>query len=124
YVNYMERKLLGRNALPGDLTFSAQLDNGVPASTAIAQITNSPEYRMATINQVFLHYLGRSAFGDPGAFASFLPVLTSGGTQEQVAALVISSQEYFNKGGNTTVQGFLNNVYQDVLQRPADSNAL
>jgi hypothetical protein len=131
YVNYLENKLLGRAADPNSLkVFVPPLDAVPPGAdptqariSVINQITSSQEYKQDTVDHIFRHYLHRSAFNDPNTLNAFVQLLNNGATQEQAAAFVVSSPEYFNNEGGTQL-GFLNGLFQDALQRPADGDAI
>ncbi len=117
FVNNLIQKLLGRSATLAELTpLVNQLDAQVSRMTVVNVITSSLEYRQDTVDRIFQHYLGRSAFADPNGLNGFVALLNSGGTQEQVAATVAGSPEYFARAGNTN-QGFLNQLFNDALSR-------
>ena len=131
YVNYLENRLLGRNSGANELNAFVPILDAVPPgtdptqtrTTVINLITGSQEYRQDTVDHIFQHYLHRSAFNDPNALNGFVSLLNNGATQEQAAALVAGSPEYFNLQG-ATQQGFINGLFQDALQRPATSNEI
>src|SRR5260370_38079018 len=57
-----------------------------------------------------------------GGLATYTAVLAAGGTDEQVAAALAGSLEYFQVRGGGTNNGFLMALYQDVLNRVIDSS--
>jgi hypothetical protein len=69
-----------------------------------------------------MHYLNRMA--DAGGLATYTAFLASGGTDEQVAAALAGSQEYFQNRGGASNNGFLTALYQDVLNRAIDTGGL
>jgi hypothetical protein len=46
--------------------------------------------------------------------------LAQGGTQLRLEANIVGSDEYFITRGGGTVNGYLQTLYQDVLNRPID----
>lgn len=109
----------GRTVDPqGVLTWA----NGLIAGTltrpqVVLGIDQSVEYRLGLIQSWFRSYLNRSA--DTGALTTFLTVLESGATQEQVQSFILGSPEYFAAAGGTN-SGFLSKLYEQVLNRPID----
>src|SRR4030095_1995725 len=80
------------------------------------------EYRARVVQEAHVRYLQRDA--DAMALSTFAAQLASGSTQEQIAASIIGSSEYFEKRGRNTNSDFLDAVYQDLLSRPIDLTAL
>jgi hypothetical protein len=70
------------------------------------------------VQALYERYLHRAA--DSSGLASFTNFLTAGGTAEQAAALIIGSPEYYESHG-ATPGGFLSALYQDALNRQADT---
>jgi hypothetical protein len=54
---------------------------------------------------------------DPGGLRAWVGALRAGNSPEQALASILSSQEYYAKGGNTP-QGFIRNLYRDIAGRP------
>jgi hypothetical protein len=77
----------------------------------------SQEYHAVVVQDLYLRVLGR--FPDSSGMATWVDFLNLH-TAEQLEANLLGSDEYFTKfgGGNNT--GFLQAVYQLVLQRPID----
>jgi hypothetical protein len=101
--------------------WGGQLSSNVPAGQVVKGILNSVEYRAGQVQDLYTHYLHRSA--DPGGLAAFVDFLNHGGTVSQVAAVLAGSPEYFQlHGGNSA--GFLNALYQDGLNRSPDATGL
>jgi hypothetical protein len=67
------------------------------------------------------NFLGRSA--SPGELNIWVSALANGTSPEVVISSIVSSAEYFGKNGSTD-QGFLTQLYVDLLARPADSQGL
>lgn len=117
YVNNLYLKLLNRPAeLLGLDYFVGQLDGGATRVSVVGQITRALEYRQDVVDHIYLHYLHRTVFGDTTGLIFGVNLLNAGKTQEQVAAAVLGSPEYFALNGSTNI-GFLNALYQDTLQR-------
>src|SRR5262249_19667850 len=56
-----------------------------------------------------------------GGLTNFVQFLQGGGTVEQVAAGIAGSPEYFRVRGGGSNDGFLNALYQDLLNRTPDA---
>lgn len=123
WINEVYGDFLGRLADPGALSYwNSQLAQGANRNTVVSAIEASGEYRAREVQALFERYLRRPA--DPGGQAYFVARLAAGATIESVAASLIGSQEYFMNRGGGANEGYLNALYQDVLQRPADPGAL
>ena len=111
--------LLGRAPDPNGLAFwSEQLIQGLMTRTEVATgIEGSQEYLSVQVQQIYGEYLHRNA--EPGAVTTWTTFLRSGGTVEQLSALVVGSNEYFQAHGGTAA-GFLAALYQDALGRSVD----
>jgi hypothetical protein len=125
YVNSLWLKLLGRNATAAELNNTTNLDlaNASVRTNLINAITSSAEYRQDTVDQIYQHYLHHTALNDPAGLSGFTSLLASGGTQEEVAALVLGSPEYFSDSGGTNA-AFISSLYQDTLGRGASAAEL
>jgi autotransporter-associated beta strand protein len=121
FVSKLYVDLLNRPVDPQGLAaWSALLGTGTPRSAVVFDIESTPEYRGDVVTALYERYLHRAP--DPAGFQGFVTFLNNGGTDEQVADMLIGSQEYFNNAGGT-LNGFLTNLYQDVLNRPIDPGA-
>jgi hypothetical protein len=96
------------------------LNNGVSRSQIVLQIENDPgnEYRTDRVEQLYVQYLHRAA--DPAGLNSGVAFLQAGGTDEQLAAILAGSPEYFQTRGGSTNDGFLAAFYMDALGRPIE----
>src|SRR5262249_33522636 len=119
WVAQAYRDILGREADPSGLaTFTRILDQGQATRTQVAAfLLSSPEHRTKALTDIYRAILKREP--DAGGLTSFLGFLASGGTLNQVRALLLGSVEYFQKQGST-IDGFLTALYQDALGRPID----
>jgi len=120
YVKQVYLDLLSRPADPSGLaSWSAFLDSGGSRLTFTQLMTSSTEYRADVFNALYLKYLHRPA--DQGGLNGFVNLLASGGTDEQVAAALIGSPEYFQTRGGGTFNGFITAMYADALNRAPDA---
>ncbi|HLN31276.1 MAG TPA: DUF4214 domain-containing protein [Gemmataceae bacterium] len=123
YVQQIYLDLLGRPADAGALAaFSAGLDDGqLTRGQFVQDILDSAEYRSDVVGGLYQLYLGRNA--DPAGLSAFTADLAKGSTDEQSAALIAGSAEFFTDNGGTNA-GFLNAIYEDALGRPIDPTGL
>lgn len=122
FVNQVYRDLLGRDADPQSLLlWTNQLYNGLSNAAFVNAVVSSPEFHVQEVQTIYQRYLGRAA--DPASANAFALFLIRGGTLEQVTALVLGSQEYYQKHGGTS-NGFVDGMYHDLLGRSVDPVAL
>jgi len=120
FVAEVYHDLLGRSVDPNGLAYwSAQLDVGASRTAVIVGIEGNVEYRTHVAETLFQTFLHRAA--DSQGLLGFENFLAGGGTDEQAAALMISSSEYLQVRGGGTIDGFLNALYEDTLGRPVDA---
>jgi uncharacterized protein GlcG (DUF336 family) len=120
FVAQAYQDLLHRVADTGGLNgFTSVLQQGLASRTQVAlAILGSPEYQANQIQSLYSTYLHRGA--DSFGLGTFGAFLATGGTPEQVAAIMASSSEYAQlHGGDDT--NFLKAFYQDALGRPLDA---
>lgn len=88
--------------------------------TAVAQGTvSSPEYQTHLIQGAYGALLGRQATAEEVDAGRAL--LAQGDSAEQFEASLLGSAEYFQTRGGGTNAGFLQALYQDILDRPIES---
>jgi cyclophilin family peptidyl-prolyl cis-trans isomerase len=127
FVDAAYQDLLGRDAdAAGMASFTAFLDNGGSRDDVVLRIVNSQERRTNEIQRLYRTHLGRDA--DAAGLAGYLAALevqSNGfaGTLEQVQAALLGSDEYFQQQGGGTNDGFLDALFQDVLNRSIDATA-
>jgi hypothetical protein len=121
YVAKLYEDILKRFVDGGGLMFwSSLLDRGVPRSTVVNDLVGSDEYLTNfVINPAYEKYLGRAA--DLGGTQFWLGKLRGGLTDEELAASLASSQEFFFTAGGGTNLGFVDALYRVVLGRAPDS---
>src|SRR5207244_301 len=96
--------------------WSGMLDQGTSRDQVVLAIEASSEYATHTVNALYAQYLHRAA--DPSGLSTFVHFLQSGGTDEQVIDFLVSSPEFLQ--AHDTVDGFLDALYQDALNRAVD----
>ncbi len=120
FVYNVYEKLLGRAPDPGAVAWINLLNSGAAPSVVVAGIEQSTEYLTGLVASLYQHYLHRAA--DPGA-AGWVRLLAGGISVEQVTASILSSPEYYGLHGGTDL-GFVQALYQDVLNRAPDGGGL
>jgi uncharacterized protein GlcG (DUF336 family) len=120
FVTKAYQDLLHRAPDPiGQTAFTSGLNRAlIDRFDAAVIFTSSQEYRDDLVQDLYMHYLRRSA--DPTGLNADLALLMSGGTIEQVVAALVGSQEYLRNQGGGSNDGFLAALYQDVLGRAID----
>ena len=83
-----------------------------PADAASNPIT-------ADISAAYQFFLGRNA--DPAGLQNATNALQSGASYDQIVASLLGSQEYFANHGSTNA-GFIQGLYQDLLDRSPNSS--
>ncbi len=89
----------------------AALLAGMTFTNLVLALENSDEYRLDEVSALYQRYLNRPAdpAADPGV-AGMVTFLRTGGTVEQLAAIIVASPEFFRDSGGTN-DGFLDNLY-------------
>lgn len=120
FVTQVYSDVLQRPVDAGGLaTWTNRLNQGMSRPDVVKAIESSTEYHTSLVQSLYTKYLHRSA--DSGGLNGFVNFLGSGGSVEQVASALAGSPEYFQTRGSGTVPGFLAALYQDALNRAADS---
>ncbi len=122
YVSGLYEVILRRSAdLGGANYWTGLINQGVSRVQVALSIEYSLEGRIAQVETLYATYLHCAA--DPLGLASSVGFLNTGGTVEQLKAVILGSQEYFaSKGGGEV--GFLNGVFEDVLGRGIETGAV
>lgn len=120
FVTQLYRDLLKREPDQGGLTaWSGLLNSGQDSRAQVAQaFVNSVEYRVDVVQNSYNTLLHRAA--DPSGLNGWSNFLAQGGTELQLEAQFLGSDEYYVTRGGGTVNGYLQAVYQDVLSRQID----
>jgi hypothetical protein len=122
YLAEVYHDLLNRQIdMTGLQAWSGLLDQGVSGTEVVQQIENTTEFRIHEVTALYSQYLKRAP--DPMGLAGSVAFLQQGGTQEQLAAMLILSPEYALRAGSTDAQ-FLNTVYMDTFHRSIDQKGL
>jgi hypothetical protein len=121
YVAALYQILLHRPADAGAAGWVSLLQQGVSPAMVALDIESSTEYRSIEVQNLFQHYLHRSA--DPVGLQAFVSALGHGMTVEQLGAIIVASPEYFQLHGGTNT-GFVTGLFQDALNRAPDNAGL
>jgi V8-like Glu-specific endopeptidase len=120
YVAQLYRDLLDRNADANGLNFWSNVLNGGSAlSTVVLGIEGSTEYRTDEIQALFQQLLHRPAEAQGQNF--YLSQMAQGETIDQVRIEIAASPEYFQTQGGSTLKGYVDALYADLLDRSSDS---
>jgi len=118
-VDELYLETLGRNADPGGEAYWVDqvMGHGQGPVSIARSLLASYEYRANLVRSVYWQYLGRG--GEDAGVDSWVARLGNGMTDEQLRLAFLGTPEFWsNSGGNP--RGFVDNLYQTVLQRPAD----
>jgi hypothetical protein len=119
YMDQLYQDLFGRTADSGAVSYWGNVLNGGAArSTVVGQIENSQEYASIEVQNIYEKLLQRQA--DAGGLAVFTSVLLGGASLEQVEASIAGSQEYYQNRGHGQVDGFIQALFADGLNRSVD----
>jgi len=115
WVNQLFVDVLGRTPDAASLaTYTGLLGSGATRTSAALTLLTSTEYRSALINSYYQRFLRRAA--TPAETSFWMPMFAAGFTDEDVAAQIAASPEYFTLAGGTNVS-WLNRLFNDILGR-------
>ncbi len=114
YVASLYGLLLNRYPDPSAVSWANLMNNGDSAPGVVLGIENSTEYLNDQVTAMYKLYLGRNP--DTVGERAWTSFLQAGGTLEQVAAGLLSSQEFYVIQGGTN-QGYITWLYWDLLNR-------
>jgi hypothetical protein len=123
FVGNAYELLLGRAPDVGGGSYWVNGLNGgtmTPVSVVLG-IEGSTEYIADQVDALYLHYLDRAA--DPQGQQYWVSFVQAGGTFEQVAEGMVTTQVYYAMHGGTD-QGYITGLYADVLNRGASASEL
>jgi cyclophilin family peptidyl-prolyl cis-trans isomerase len=122
FLDRVYNKVLGR-ALDdsGRQSWGTLLAMGVPQAVVVYDIESTLEGRIHQVELLFQQYLGRVA--DMDALIASVNYLGAGGNIHELTAVILSSDEYFNRFGGGSNSGFVSAVYHSVLNRAVDPAA-
>ncbi len=118
YVANVYHLLLNRTPDPSSSAWVNLLNNGASPASVVLAIEGSTEYLNDQVTAMYQHYLQRQP--DSGGAQHWVGFLQAGGTFEEVAEGLTSSQEYYVLQGGVN-QGFITGLYVDVLNREPSS---
>jgi hypothetical protein len=121
FVASVYELLLNRYPDAGAAYWVNLMNNGDSAPGVVLGIEGSTEYLNDQVTAMYKLYLQRSP--DTAGEQAWTSFLQAGGTLEQVAAGLASSQEFYVLQGGTN-QGFLTGLYSDVLNRGPSTGEL
>ncbi|HUY90417.1 MAG TPA: SdrD B-like domain-containing protein [Pirellulales bacterium] len=122
YINSVYESVLGRAADSASLAYwKGQMANGATRADVARGVWNSTEHRTNELDQYYQTFLGRSP--DAAGKAFWLNDFSNSATEEAVVSGFVTSQEYT---GNLhpTDSDFIGALYNDIVERPADSAGL
>ena len=123
FLGSVWQDLLGRDITPGEKASTLDFLDGGGSRTQVAQIVlNSGEYRTRLAQSLFQQFLGRAATQTEVNF--FLSALQQGANVDQLIAVIVGSDEYYQNRGGGTNDGFLEQLFNDLLGRPIDEGSL
>jgi hypothetical protein len=109
---------------PGATTFANEINSGTPSPRIVAlQIETAAghEYYTDLVESWYVRFLRRQ--GSTAEMQGYVKELANGVSNEAVESQILGSAEYFHVRGNGTTAGWLNAVYQDLLQRAWDGSS-
>jgi len=119
YISEIYHDLLGRQVdMAGLAHWIGLLSSGASRYVVVMGIEGAQEYLDNEVQSLYEHYLRRSA--DTSGLNYGVNFLRSGGTSEQLAAMLLASTEYARINSIRTNDDFLNHLFLDVLNRAVD----
>ena len=123
FLGSVWQDLLGRDITPSEKASMLDfLDSGGSRAQVAQIVLNSWEYRTKLAQSLFQMFLGRAGAQTEVNF--FMSALQQGVTVEQLIAVIVGSDEYYQNRGGGTNNGFLEQLYNDLLGRPIDEGSL
>jgi hypothetical protein len=120
FINKVYQDMLHRAADAGGLAnWEAQLNQGVTRTQVAQAIMMSEEGLASQVTDLYSQILHR--LPDAAGLATYTKFLAQGGNLTDVEAALIGSQEYLTVRGGGTIEGFLQEVYSDTLNRAPDA---
>jgi hypothetical protein len=109
------RDLLGRAPdVMGFNNWMMMMANGMSAAQVAMLFATSQERQSIVVTQDYLSFLGRAP--EAGAVSFWVSQLSHGLNRADVESMIVGSNEFFLRQGNTNVN-FIVAAYQDVLAR-------
>lgn len=118
YVNDLYQSVLGRAGGAGEVdAWTARLQGGASTSDVANSFLKSAEYRGLQVDQLYLTLLNRPA--DSAGRSSWVNQLEGGMTVDELCVNFVTSPEYLAGLGSDSA--FVDELYVDLLDRPADA---
>jgi cyclophilin family peptidyl-prolyl cis-trans isomerase len=122
YIDAVYQSVLGRAADPASLTYwQGRLGQGASRADVARGVWDSTEHRSSEIEQYYHTFLGRAS--DSVGKAFWLAAFNAWGTEENVIATFVTSDEYSTRL-HPTADNFVNALYNDIDNRTADAKGL
>jgi len=123
FVRQLYRDILFREAEDGGLKYwQSQIDNGTASKAQItAQFLESVEFQTgsASLTRLYLGALNR--LPDGTGMNSWMGALQTGTSLASVAASFVASSEFASRYGSLDSGAFIDQIYQNIMGRVADS---
>ncbi len=114
--------LLGRSPDAAGLAFwTSELDRGLTPSEVVERIGDADEQRRNVVRETYRAVLGRAP--DPAGLAFWSAGIIDRLTARSLQSQIFGSDEFFSRAGSTNT-GFVDQLYQKVLNRGADGPGL
>ncbi len=122
FVDAAVRDLLGRASTSSDhQRWTARLDRGTLGRGSFSRdVARTPEWARVVVIDLYARILGRAT--DPSGLAYWSQRLVQGDRTADLAALLYASSEFFDRAGGGTIPGYVDAVYLNALERPADAS--
>jgi hypothetical protein len=123
FVNAAYKVFLGRPADPGGQDYwSRKIIEGAATIESFCELlARSDEWLTISIRDLYVRALGREP--EPDGLAYWIGKVRTGTRLTDVGALFYGSPEYFQRSGGTP-ESFVQALYRDLLERPADDGGL
>lgn len=117
YINAVHNLFLGRDASDAEVTrWRSTVDAG-NRDVLTNSLATSDEWAGSEVNKLYMKILRRPADADGRAY--WVQTIKDGNRLEDIAAYFYGGPEYYQRVGSTSTK-FINNLYDDLLGRPAD----
>jgi len=127
FIQNLYEELLRRTPSSAELASWLAVLDDKGALTVINDIVRSVEARSVLVRDWYLQFLGRAAVNNEEQ--GWVQMLRNGATEEQVVSGILRSQEFQQRanaliGGTNTDENYVRALYQLLLNRDPDSQAM
>jgi uncharacterized delta-60 repeat protein len=123
YIIQVYQDLLHQTPSPAALAkWTHYLNSGGSKANFVLALENTSAYRQLVVQGIFTKYLRRSPSGTE--LSHYTHLLATGSTDEQVAAQVGATAEYYNNYGGGTPSSWVANFFQDATGHAIDAGSL